>query len=127
MWRAWGRPAALCRAAEAGVHQPRQDRAGPRRHALGHATLGLRTVRPIFRVRDRLGGIARNRVVRTFLHRTHRLADPDVGGVCWLNPPYRNLKVWMQKACDSAKANSATVVCLIPAFCNAPWFQTICL
>lgn len=34
--------------------------------------------------------------------------------ICWMNPPYSALRLWMQKASASAKAG-ATVVCLIPS------------
>lgn len=36
-------------------------------------------------------------------------------GVCFLNPPYSKIKLWMQKAHQTALDGSATVVCLIPA------------
>jgi phage N-6-adenine-methyltransferase len=35
-------------------------------------------------------------------------------GVCWCNPPYSQIKQWIQKASESA-SNGATVVMLIPA------------
>lgn len=34
--------------------------------------------------------------------------------VCWMNPPYSDLKAWLTKAADAA-SKGATVVCLIPA------------
>lgn len=34
--------------------------------------------------------------------------------ICWMNPPYSNLRNWMAKASKSAKAG-AIVVCLIPS------------
>lgn len=34
--------------------------------------------------------------------------------VCWMNPPYSELRLWMCKASLAAK-NGATVVCLIPS------------
>jgi phage N-6-adenine-methyltransferase len=35
-------------------------------------------------------------------------------GVCWMNPPYREVAVWVRKAWESALAG-ATVVCLVPS------------
>lgn len=34
--------------------------------------------------------------------------------ICWMNPPYSKLKLWLAKASESAKAG-ATVVCLVPS------------
>ena len=34
--------------------------------------------------------------------------------ICWMNPPYSQLKKWLEKAYTSS-LNGATVVCLIPA------------
>lgn len=34
--------------------------------------------------------------------------------VCWMNPPYSQLKLWLAKASESARCG-ATVVCLIPS------------
>jgi phage N-6-adenine-methyltransferase len=46
-------------------------------------------------------------------------------GVCWCNPPYSQIKQWIQKASESA-SNGATVVMLIPARTDTSyWHQYI--
>lgn len=45
-------------------------------------------------------------------------------GICWMNPPYgREIGKWVQKACESARANGATVVCLLPSRSDTAWFH----
>ena len=45
-------------------------------------------------------------------------------GVCWMNPPYgREIGKWVRKAYESARDNSATVVCLLPARVDTQWFH----
>lgn len=48
-------------------------------------------------------------------------------GVCWMNPPYgREIGAWVEKAYNSAKANGATVVCLLPARVDTRWWHDYC-
>jgi len=42
--------------------------------------------------------------------------------VCWMNPPYSNIKGWMRKA-ETAYAAGATVVCLVPARTDTAWWH----
>ena len=47
--------------------------------------------------------------------------------ICWMNPPYSRgpdstLEHWVRKAWESAK-RGATVVGLLPFFCDAAWFH----
>jgi phage N-6-adenine-methyltransferase len=66
----------------------------------------------------------RNAKCRRFYDRDG-LAQPWVG-VCWCNPPYgREIRKWVRKANESAKA-SATVVCLVPARTDAGWWHDYC-
>lgn len=45
--------------------------------------------------------------------------------VCWMNPPYSQLKLWLAKASDSAR-HGATVVCLIPSRTDTKaWHQYV--
>lgn len=41
-------------------------------------------------------------------------------GVCWMNPPYSEIDLWVQKAYESAEAG-ATVVCLVPSRTDVGW------
>jgi phage N-6-adenine-methyltransferase len=48
-------------------------------------------------------------------------------GSCWMNPPYgREIGLWVRKACESARDNGATVVCLLPARTDTRWFHNYC-
>jgi site-specific DNA-methyltransferase (adenine-specific) len=40
------------------------------------------------------------------------------------NPPYSNIKAWMQKAAAEGAKPDTTVVCLVPARTDTVWFQT---
>ena len=52
------------------------------------------------------------------------LAQPWVGEVCWLNPPYGStIGAWMAKAYASTLEGS-TVVCLVPARTDTRWWHT---
>jgi phage N-6-adenine-methyltransferase len=41
-------------------------------------------------------------------------------GTCWMNPPYSQIELWMQKAYESSQAG-ATVVCLVPSRTDVGW------
>lgn len=41
-------------------------------------------------------------------------------GTCWMNPPYSEIDLWVQKAYESAQAG-ATVVCLVPSRTDVGW------
>jgi phage N-6-adenine-methyltransferase len=45
-------------------------------------------------------------------------------GRCWMNPPYgRDIKLWVQKASESARTNGCLVVGLIPARTDTLWWR----
>jgi phage N-6-adenine-methyltransferase len=44
--------------------------------------------------------------------------------ICWCNPPYKDLRPWVQKAHDEA-LKGATVVMLIPNSRDTKWFHDI--
>lgn len=48
-------------------------------------------------------------------------------GVCWMNPPYINLKTWIEKAYKESRKDNCTVVCLIPARTNTSWWHKYCM
>lgn len=50
----------------------------------------------------------------------HNALDRDWVGVCWMNPPYSEIDLWMRKAYESAQAG-ATVVCLVPSRTDVGW------
>lgn len=48
-------------------------------------------------------------------------------GVCWMNPPYKDMKKWVIKAYNESRKNNTTVVCLIPARTNTNWWHKYCM
>lgn len=48
----------------------------------------------------------------------------DWQGVCWMNPPYSEIDLWMVKARE-AGSNGATVVCLVPCRTDVAWFWDV--
>lgn len=58
---------------------------------------------------------------RYFTRETDGLAQ-SWAGACFMNPPYRVIEPWMQKAVASAR-NGATVVCLIPVRSDTVWWH----
>jgi len=46
-------------------------------------------------------------------------------GVNWMNPPFKNMKVFIKKAFD--QRDNAITVCLIPARTNTRWWHEYCM
>jgi len=46
--------------------------------------------------------------------------------ICWLNPPYRQVGVWVKRAFQES-LNGATVVCLVQARTNTNWWHDYCM
>jgi phage N-6-adenine-methyltransferase len=46
-------------------------------------------------------------------------------GVCWMNPPYREVGRWVKKAFE--ESSHAIVVCLVPARTNTNWWHDYCM
>lgn len=46
-------------------------------------------------------------------------------GICWMNPPYKDMKRFISKAFDERE--NATTVCLIPARTNTNWWHDWCM
>ena len=51
--------------------------------------------------------------------------DKTWDGVNWMNPPYKNMKVFIKKAYEE-RVNAITV-CLIPARTNTRWWHELCM
>ena len=51
--------------------------------------------------------------------------DKEWNGVCWMNPPYKNMKMFIKKAYDERAR--ATTVLLIPARTNTRWWHEWCM
>jgi len=54
------------------------------------------------------------------------LSKSWAGEVCWLNPPYRQVKLWIKKAYIESQ-NGAVVVCLVQARTNTNWWHDYCM
>ena len=46
--------------------------------------------------------------------------------VCWMNPPFNELKKWVEKAYKES-LKGAIVVCLIPSRTNTNWWHEYCM
>ncbi len=51
--------------------------------------------------------------------------DKEWDGVNWMNPPFKNMKQFIQKAYD--ERYNAVTVCLIPARTNTNWWHELCM
>jgi len=47
--------------------------------------------------------------------------------VCWMNPPFKDKKKWIEKAYKESLKDSTIVVCLIPARTNTNWWHQYCM
>ena len=48
----------------------------------------------------------------------------DWEGICFMNPPFSETELWVQKSVDSAM-NGAVVIALLPAFLDTGWWQNL--
>ena len=51
--------------------------------------------------------------------------DKAWDGINWMNPPYKNMKQFIEKAYN--ERNNAITVCLIPARTNTRWWHDWCM
>ena len=51
--------------------------------------------------------------------------DKTWDGINWMNPPYKDMKKFIQKA--YSERNNAITVCLIPARTNTRWWHDYCM
>jgi phage N-6-adenine-methyltransferase len=51
--------------------------------------------------------------------------DKKWDGINWMNPPFKNMKKFIQKAYDERE--TAVTVCLIPARTNTRWWHDYCM
>jgi phage N-6-adenine-methyltransferase len=45
------------------------------------------------------------------------------GEICWLNPPFRNYRVWFEKCAEEQKRGITTVVLALSRITSAGWFH----
>jgi len=68
-----------------------------------------------------------NRKVATYYSEKENALIQNWKGVCWMNPPYKDLKKWVIKAYEESIKNKCTIVCLIPARTNTVWWHEYCM
>ena len=68
-----------------------------------------------------------NKKVNTYYSENENALIQDWKGVCWMNPPYKDMKKWVIKAHDESVKHDSTVVCLIPARTNTKWWHEYCM
>lgn len=67
-----------------------------------------------------------NKKVEKYYSEEDDALTKDWDGICWMNPPYKDLKTWIAKAYKES-LKGATVVCLIPARTNTNWWHEYCM
>lgn len=68
-----------------------------------------------------------NRKVDTYYTKDDNALIKDWKGVCWMNPPYKDMKQWVIKAYNESLKHDSIVVCLIPARTNTNWWHEYCM
>ena len=66
-----------------------------------------------------------NTKCKKFYSENNSCLDKTWDGVNWMNPPYKYLKIFIQKAYNERK--NAITVCLIPARTNTKWWHEYCM
>lgn len=66
---------------------------------------------------------------RYFTEQGFSLVRPWDGEVCWMNPPYSQVDLWIKKAYEESRRpfNPAVVVCLVYARTDTVWFHKYAL
>ncbi len=65
--------------------------------------------------------------VSNFFSEEDDALSQDWVGVCWMNPPYKNVKKWIIKAYEESIKHNSIVVCLVPARTNTKWWHDYCM
>lgn len=69
----------------------------------------------------------KNKKVESFYSQEQNSLGLDWSGICWMNPPYKDMKKWVIKAYNESIKHNAVVVCLIPARTNTAWWHDYCM
>ena len=67
-----------------------------------------------------------NAKCKKYFTKQHNGLSKKWSGVCWMNPPFREQKKWVEKA-HSESQNGTTIVCLLPARTNTNWWHDYCM
>ena len=66
-----------------------------------------------------------NTKCQKFYSEDNSCLDKEWSGLNWMNPPFKNMKVFIRKAYEQRE--NATTVCLIPARTNTAWWHDYCM
>lgn len=66
-----------------------------------------------------------NKKCNIFWSEQNSCLDKQWDGINWMNPPYKNMKMFIQKAFE--QSCNAITVCLIPARTNTKWWHEWCM
>lgn len=66
-----------------------------------------------------------NKKCELFYSEENSCLDKEWSGVNWMNPPYKDMKKFIQKAYN--ERFNAITVCLIPARTNTKWWHQLCM
>lgn len=69
----------------------------------------------------------KNHKVDTYITEEQNALIQDWKGICWMNPPYKNIKKWIAKAYNESIKHNSIVVCLVPARTNTSWWHDYCM
>ena len=70
---------------------------------------------------------SQNRKVENFISENEDALSMDWRGICWMNPPFKNVKKWIMKAYNESIKHDSIVVCLIMAKTNTNWWHDYCM
>lgn len=75
---------------------------------------------------DVCADIGNKKVEKFFSEETNGLKQDWSKDICWMNPPYKKVGIWLRKAyLESLKG--AVVICLVPSRTNTNWWHDFCL
>lgn len=70
---------------------------------------------------------ASNTKVENFYSEKDDALSKSWHGICWMNPPYKEMKKWIIKAYNESLKDGSVIVCLIPARTNTSWWHDYCM
>lgn len=69
----------------------------------------------------------KNKKVFNYYSENDNALNKNWVGICWMNPPYKDMKKWIIKAYNESVINNSVIVCLIPARTNTSWWHDYCM
>jgi phage N-6-adenine-methyltransferase len=112
-------------------HKGRLTKGYPLRGSAGE---DYETEDAVFEYYDRLyGGFYMDVAASRQTHKVRRYFTAEKDGLkqdwigpCWMDPPYRSIREWVEKAYKESQ-KGATVVALLPVWSGDSWFHDFCV